>query len=97
MSSIKPLPLLAVALASLLVLIVSALEVRNPTCAGVRPYPTWFTVVSWTLAPLCVLAAFSAVLSYGIRHRWHPASSFLAALCATALLAGVGLYVLFGI
>jgi len=94
---LRPVPLLAVAAASLLILIVSALEVRNPTCAGVRPYPTWFTVVSWTLAPLSVLAVFGGVLTFGTRLRWHPVGAFVVAVAVTALWAAVGLYITFGI
>jgi hypothetical protein len=90
-------PLLAVALASLLVLIVTALAVRSPTCAAVPPAPIWFAVVFWGLAPLCVLSAFTGVLTFGIRRDWHLAGSSLAAVGFTAVFAGAGLFVVLGV
>ena len=93
---LRPLPLFAIALTSLVVLTLSAYEVRSPTCAGNQTQPTWFGVVFWGLGPLSVLAVFCGVLAYGIREDWHPVGSVIAALGVTALWTGLGLYVVLG-
>jgi len=93
----RPLPLFALALGLLLVVIVSTLEVRSPTCAATRPEPGWFAVVFWGAGPLSVLAAASSVAALGIRRRWPAHRTLLAAVVTAAVWTFVGLYAVVGL
>ena len=88
----RPASLLAVAVASLLVVVIAA--VATPRSCFT---PTWFNVITWVFLPLGLLSTFAAVLAYGRAQGWHVLGSVIGAAMWTALVGVLVVYVTFAL
>lgn len=85
----RPGALLALAVASYLVVVVAAVEAPRACFT-----PGWFDVVSWVFLPLGLLSTFAAVFVYGRNQGWHVLGLVVGSLVSTALLGGMVLFVM---